>query len=243
MKRTFLLSLLAILIFSCQKKDQFQLEEYVQPYVECDSCPAISIQYPLALGEDKLATSINTALREEIIEKLTFDDSTSPTTVEEAMESFKEGYLELINEFPDAQSKWEAEINGKVSLQTEKFLSLELKTYIFSGGAHGYQATQFLNFDLKSKEEVDPEDLFKNIKEFSQFAEKKFRAAENIPEEQNINSTGFMFPEDKFVLPENIGFTSEGLLLWYNQYEIASYADGPISLLFPIAEVQKYLTE
>ena len=43
-----------------------------------------------------------------------------------------------------------------------------------------------------------------------------------------------MFEEDRFSLPENLGFTPGGLELLYNPYEVASYADGPISLVLPI---------
>ncbi|MEO0900921.1 MAG: DUF3298 domain-containing protein, partial [Bacteroidota bacterium] len=33
-----------------------------------------------------------------------------------------------------------------------------------------------------------------------------------------------------FHLSENIGYVPEGIQLIYNQYEVASYADGPIVL-------------
>ena len=50
-----------------------------------------------------------------------------------------------------------------------------------------------------------------------------------------------MFEDEKFQLPQNIFFTDKGLLLYYNSYEIASYADGPKELLFSYKEVNDYL--
>jgi hypothetical protein len=50
-----------------------------------------------------------------------------------------------------------------------------------------------------------------------------------------------MFKNDKFHLPQNIFYTEEGLLLYYNSYEAASYADGPKEILFSYDEVSKYL--
>ena len=73
-------------------------------------------------------------------------------------------------------------------------------------------------------------------------AEAKFRSQEKIPATQSINSTGFMFDGEAFYLPENIGFTPKGIQLLYNQYEVASYADGPIILTLPYEEVKEYLT-
>ena len=51
-----------------------------------------------------------------------------------------------------------------------------------------------------------------------------------------------MFDGETFYLPENIGFTQEGIQLLYNQYEVASYADGPIVLTLSYKEVKDYLT-
>jgi hypothetical protein len=50
-----------------------------------------------------------------------------------------------------------------------------------------------------------------------------------------------MFEDEKFYLPQNIFYTDKGLLLYYNSYEAASYADGPKELLLPYKEVNEYL--
>ena len=73
------------------------------------------------------------------------------------------------------------------------------------------------------------------------FAEKKFRAKYKIPAKKSINATGLMFEDEKFDLPQNIFYTDKGLLLYYNSYEAASYADGPKELLLPYVEVEEFL--
>lgn len=84
-------------------------------------------------------------------------------------------------------------------------------------------------------------DLFINSMEFQEYAEGKFRDQENIPGTESINSTGFMFENDTFYLPQNIGFTKNGLQLIYERYEVASYADGPIVLTLPYPEINSFL--
>ena len=101
---------------------------------------------------------------------------------------------------------------------------------------------KFLNFSKKKAKEIDDWELFKDKDRFEQYPETQFRIQQNIPADQPINSTGFMFEEDHFYLPENIGFTNKGLKLLYNQYEVASYADGPIELTLPYKEIQKFLS-
>jgi len=74
-----------------------------------------------------------------------------------------------------------------------------------------------LNFDKKKGLELENAELFKNSDNFQAFAEKMFRQKEAIPKDKSINYTGFMFEQDTFYLPENIGFTKEGLKLLYNK--------------------------
>ena len=50
-----------------------------------------------------------------------------------------------------------------------------------------------------------------------------------------------MFENDTFQLPQNIFYTEDGLLLYYNSYEAASYADGPKEILFPYDKISKFL--
>jgi hypothetical protein len=52
--------------------------------------------------------------------------------------------------------------------------------------------------------------------------------------------TDFFFGKD-FVLPENIGYNEEGLLLLYNTYEIASYAMGITEFTIPYSEINNLL--
>ena len=44
-----------------------------------------------------------------------------------------------------------------------------------------------------------------------------------------------------FQLPENIGFNNNGLLLLYNTYEIASYAQGYTEFVIPFNDCESFL--
>lgn len=51
-----------------------------------------------------------------------------------------------------------------------------------------------------------------------------------------------MLEDDKFILPANIFVTKDGLLLFYNVYEIAPYSDGTKELLLTYDELKGYIS-
>jgi len=233
---------LVLLSISCQKKDyKLTFEPVTYSADACAGCPVINITIPKALEEAKIDSIINNALKEEIIFLLNFNDDSEATNIESAITSFTNGYTDLKSRFAEEATPWEAELTGTLAYEDKNILTIQLDSYLFTGGAHGYSTAHFLNFDKLKAVELDNEDLFKNLADFQDFAETKFRLQEKIPAQGDINSTGFMFEPNAFYLPQNIGHTQEGIQLFYEQYEIASYADGPIVLHIPYSELQDYL--
>ncbi|MDV7137850.1 DUF4163 domain-containing protein [Maribacter sp. TH_r10] len=241
MKTQISFFLFILILLGCKDDGKLVFEPQIISEEACEECPKINIEIPKPLEESKLSETINTALNEELISLLVYDDEIEATTVSEAIRSFKNGYNELQKLYPDETTRWEAKITGTVSYEDKNMLTIALNSYLFTGGAHGYTTRRFLNFDKRKGEEIESWELFKDKEHFEHFAETKFRIQEEIPQEGPINSTGFMFEEDRFYLPENIGFTQEGLVLLFNQYEVASYADGAITLVLPFNEVKNYL--
>ncbi len=233
--------ILLILLVNCGKKETLNIDLLEVNGEQCANCPEVKISLPRVTDNNKVAKIVNTALREEVISLLSFDDSIQISNLEEAVASFRKGYQHIRNLYPDEMPGWKAEIKAEVSYEDPYWLSIRLNSYTYTGGAHGYASVRYLNFDKSRGAELEAWELFTNQGDFQRFAEDKFRLQENIPDGKPINSTGFMFEEDRFYLPENIGLTTEGVMLHYNQYEVASYADGPIELTLPFGEVRRFL--
>lgn len=240
MKKMLFSVLLLWLAIGCQSETKLTFEPLELEGEECGECPNIQINVPNALDESPVAMAINRALREEVISILSFSEGQDIDNVDKAIASFSNSYKELKSKFPD-EVGWEAEINGKVVYEDGNIVTVMVNSYSFTGGAHGYASTSFLNFDKRKGSELENRELFDDMEGFEKFAETKFRIQEEIPQGKNINATGFMFEGDTFHLSQNIGYTKEGLQLIYNQYEVASYADGPIVLTLPYNEVNVYL--
>ncbi|HEA20488.1 hypothetical protein LCGC14_2208830 [marine sediment metagenome] len=233
--------LIFLALTGCQKEDKLTFESVILRNDICADCPEISISIPRAIENSRAAHSINSVLEEEIIALLHFDEDTEISNLDDALLSFTNGFTEIKNLYSEETTPWEAKIEGKVVYEDKEILTLLLDSYIFTGGAHGYSAKRFLNFDKNKGIALENWELFQNRKGFQLFAEAKFREQEAIPAEASINYTGFMFEKDRFYLPENIGYTNEGVKLLYNPYEVASYADGAIVLTLPFKEVAPFL--
>jgi hypothetical protein len=235
---------LMVLLSSCNNELTFEEQSFEKKSsLPCKgNCPHIAVKIPVAKNVPIVADSINKkvfAVMKEII--YVGENPFSSTNYNGLLTAFINSYEETKKENPDESFGWEGKIEGKVKYQSDKIVDIEINHYTFTGGAHGYQGMRSLIFDIKTGKHIANEALFKDNKAFTTFAEKKFRKKFNIPEKVALNNSGFMFEEEKFQLPQTFFFTDEGLLLYYNVYEIASYADGPKELLLPYEEVAPYL--
>ncbi len=243
MKTFFYTSLIFLFFYGCQKEDKLSFEIQIIENENCEDCPKVFIEMPKALEQNQLSTAINTALKEEVISLLSFDSDEDINSVQKAIKSFNQEYTELQKLYTDETADWEADIKGVISFEDEQYITIVINSHLFTGGAHGYTSTRFLNFDKLGGTEMDNNELFESPSAFSKYAENLFRKAEKIPEDKPINHTGFMFERDSFHLPENIGFTEKGLKLLYNPYEVASFSDGIIEIDIPHSEIKKYLVQ
>lgn len=248
--RILLLSFVLLFALSCKKETPMSFAS--ETITEADmaicknvSCPEVTVSYVEIFGDEIISEKINTKIKSYIINALYLgDEENDPlvTSITEAISGFIEMYRTDKDEFPDMVGEYFAEVSVREDYVSDMLISFEMRTYLFTGGAHGYGSTIFMNINPLSGEEIPTEKLFKDKTAFTAFAEKKFREAYQIGEDEPINNTGFWFEDDVFSLPETIGFTEENVILRYNQYDIASYADGPIELEIPLQEALPYLT-
>jgi len=202
----------------------------------------VSIDVPEAVGEGPAADSINNKLFHVVRSIVYFGEKpTNAKSYKELMDSFIGSYDSFKKQYPDEDLPWEAKIKGTIDYQNDSIINIKLNNYMFTGGAHGYEGNRSLLFDAKTGQSLTRKDIFKDEKGFTALAEKKFREKFKIPAGKNINATGLFFPNDKFILPEAIFFTEDGLLLYYNAVEVGSFADGTKELLIPYSEATPYL--
>lgn len=250
LKKLFSISILLLIVAGCQEKESnltFETKSYTSSTLDfCKEniCPEIEIERITAIGNQELADTINNAIEQLLIENLTIDpdESSKISTLEAALENFTTSYRSYKEEFPDASAEYVFTSKSSISSSTDVLLSMSIENYSYWGGAHGYGSTSYLNFDKSTGKTLSINDLIKNQTEFLKLAETKFKKQKGIAAEENINSTGYFFENDEFILPANVGFNDQELLLVYNPYEVASYAEGQIIITLPFDEVKEYLS-
>ena len=249
MNRCFILILSCLLVLSCTKEQPltFQLQEINAKQLQAcmnKSCPSIQVDYALANSTNNLAGVINPQIERslgQLISSSVMPDGELLDQVKPAVDAFVHNFQDYMGDFPNGVMEYQLDIDSHVSYQTQTLFSVATDFYIYTGGAHGYGGVQFINMDAQTGQILTWPDLINDLEGFTAMAQAKFKSLNNIPENDAINSTGFWFEDDVFVLPESYGFTQEGLEFVYNTYEISSYVAGPQRMVIPFNELEPWL--
>ncbi|MDR2010796.1 MAG: DUF3298 and DUF4163 domain-containing protein [Bacteroidales bacterium] len=245
--------ILTLLIISCgnsskRENDQkningltFGTTEYERKFHNADIPDTeLTASIPIAEGNSSAAENINN----KIFETLKFfiaQEGDESSNYDELFDGFVRNYENFLINYPDYHVPWEAIVKGTVEYNSPEIINIRIELYTFTGGAHGNSYVNSLLFDPVTGKEFNINDVIKDINSLTRLAEKKFREKYNIPENGSINLTGLMFENDEFTLPHNLFFTKDGLLLFYNTYEIAPYVDGTKEILIPYDEFKNNL--
>lgn len=247
MKKLLLPLMISALFAGCKNEDKelvfedFFIEEVSEK--DCDpeeeNCAFISIQTPLALNDGERSERINRRIEEHIRELVDYQEMKKFRSLEALAQRFIDDYEASAEEFPEYNIPWEASVEGKIIYKNPELISMEFRTGIFTGGAHGYTRVTYLNLNPETGDAYTTSELFEA--DFKDYAENLFRKKNEIPFDAPINSTGMFFENDEFQLSQNIGFRKDKVILRYNPYEVASYAEGGIQLEIPLKEAGKFL--
>ncbi|HEY9114346.1 MAG TPA: DUF3298 domain-containing protein [Bacteroidales bacterium] len=250
MKKIILLALLGIgLLNSCQEKNtnkntgEFPIT-YEKKHVfvkdetckdELEKCTRVDVEYYEFAEPRGYIANLQTSQMIEFISGLPISDSVVPAEL--TANALLERYTGFINDFPDSKQYWSVSMKSQITYKSDKLLSIEMLTGSYLGGAHGDFRRSFLTIDSEGNR-VHVIDFISDVKKFAELAEKKFRKLEGLKKDQHLNSTGYFFPDGKFILPEGIGLNEEGFVLYYNVYEIAPFYIGGTEIILSFDELE-----
>lgn len=236
MKRIFLIFFILLFIQSCNT--EFKPVNFETTSIDNSFESDITVVYDKATANDELSKKINFKIEETIITTLSFPEK--KTNLNAVLKDFDADYITFKTNFPDeAEPIWELHIETEKTYQSEDIITLAINTYEFKGGAHGNDKIKFLNLDAKTGAILNQKDIIENTKAFKDIAKTYF--LENLENrDQNLKMEDYFFGKP-FQLPENIGFSAEGLVLLYNVYEVASYAQGYTEFVIPFEKLEDLL--
>lgn len=167
-------------------------------------------------------------------------------TLESFAESFLLGYDNYVEDalYPEHLQSWFSEIYLTIPLYTPRIIVLKNQIVEYTGGAHGNYATIYKNYVPGETEQIPLDALIRpeKKKEFSNIAQKIFREAEGLTEDDSLERDYF-FDDGVFSLNENYAFDRGGILFHYNIYEIKAYAEGTTTFIIPYTQIMHTLTD
>ncbi|HFA50965.1 MAG TPA: DUF3298/DUF4163 domain-containing protein [Bacteroidetes bacterium] len=202
-------------------------------------CAKISLTYPsIKEGNERLKKAVANWANDFMVGLL--DQSMEPdeeTSLESAIQSFIEMHRETTQEMPDMMGYYTVEVTDTVLFQNEKYLTLRLDGYSFTGGAHPNSFASIATFDLQKGKLLKTGNLVSDLEALYVLAEKKFKEERAADFED-----GFEFTESwPFQIADNVGITEEGLFFCYVPYEVTPYAMGYTEFVIPYDDLKDIL--
>lgn len=147
---------------------------------------------------------------------------------------YRKEALALEKKFPKmaATLNYELKKNARVLYNKNKILTIELETFDYTGGAHGFETKEYLHFDMNSGEAF-------NLKELFDDAESKMLIdlVSEKCEEMKKTKNSEIFEESSIESCGNFYFDDDNFYFVYNPYEIGPYSAGYITIKIPISKI------
>ena len=236
LKRIISFLVLLIVLNSCNS--EFKPATFETISIEEPFEAEISATYSKATGNSELSKTINTNVERAIAE--TLSTSENQNNLKDVLKAFNTEYLNFKKEFSEvSEPVWELHIETELTYQSTEVITIAISNYEFKGGAHGNDQIQFLNLDAVTGKVLSRDEIITDQENFKVLAEKHFvKSLTNKNDDLKLED--FFFGEP-FHLPENIGYSEDGLVLLYNVYEVASYDQGYTEFVIPFEEAESYL--
>jgi hypothetical protein len=208
-----------------------------QPGCDPDTatCARFEVNYPTFIGID---TNVQATINERIVAVLSSDPPSSPRTLEELAKDFIDDFEEFQKESPALDLGWYFDGNVSVLISTDTLISLQVDNEMFTGGAHGSFTTRFVNVDPATGTAYLLDALLVPgyEDELNRLAQEDFMH-QKMPEADSASIEA----SPPFKLNDNYGFRKEGIVFYFNDYELGSYAEGPTEILIPYERLGNWI--
>jgi hypothetical protein len=250
MRAITLIISISFLLLSCHQKTTFETKIFQQATspncTAAHDCANIKLTVLEAKDKNTTSDSINKTIFNTVRNSVYAGENPKEVTnytelAHSFVTTFAKVKTELAQDHIPQTTSWEASATTKIGFQSNQILNIVVEYYIFTGGAHGFGAVHSLLFNPKTGKVLPKDKIFSDMKKVTQLVENKFRTQLKIASDASFTDEGYFFKNDVFVLPQNILFTKKGVLFHYNQYEVASYANGPIDIELPYATLEETL--
>lgn len=231
--KKILLSIIALTaLYSC-KTEQPVYWDVLSVNIDESGIEA-DITYPYRFGgNEKISTIINTKIAKTLVVPLFGEEIPDSLSVDSVINQLITNKLQdtILNRVP-------YQLNTSCNVYTaEKFTSIMLGTYYFTGGANGYSNVFYLNFDNITGEIIPIEKIIDLTPELLQEVRKKFCIVRDISLDASASEATMFISPATLPFPKEIGFNSQGVVFFYNLYEVGPRYAGDTEVVIPFDKV------
>jgi hypothetical protein len=233
----YLIVLMAVVVTACgsfseQPDMSFEMKTLLRESRQgCDAdtaaCARFEVSYPAFIEMD---SNVQRAIDERVVAMLAGGPPEEPQSIQTLADDFVADFEAFERENPEFGLGWYFDGNVSVLVASDTLISLQVDSETFTGGAHGSFTTRFVNVDPMTGTSYLLDALLVPgyEDELAKLAEEDF-LRQRMPESDSTGSE-MAIP---FKLNDNYGFRKEGIVFFFNDYELGSYAEGSTEILIP----------
>ena len=192
---------------------------------------------------------VNEAIVEQLNESFGGGYEGSYSDVDSMGRYYLAHYMQEMKEFRDefeTPMPYERSLSAICSFETDDFVTIDVQTYEYSGGAHGGTTSYGLTFRKSDGRQMGKNTLNNIVgdEEWSDMVKQQLMEYFDVKTEEELHDNLQLTPDyfPYIPLPQTEPcFTEKGLVFTYQQYEIACYAAGMPSFVIPYDKLKKYL--
>jgi len=244
-QKTFGLILTLGLLASCGQLKEKPVVDFVMKDFKVETsggckgdstCVSFEVQYPEFMGVDS-------AVRKSITDRVNYilnGSAGEPKSLQQMGDDFIKDFQDFLKEMPGYDLGWYFRGQVKVLISSDTLISLQVDTESFTGGVHPTYTTNFVNVEPKTGTVFLLDAMLRPgyNDELNRLGEEDLRNQLELGEADSL-----ALPEmadGNFQLNDNYGFRKEGIVFYFNDYEVGSFAEGPIEILIPYETIQDW---
>lgn len=220
------------------------LSRNYQDCADSSNCTSIYLGYPVfgrKLFNDRAIDSINRHVAIQVT-------GSAEKTAEDVVSEFFEGYAQYAKDRAEMNAQdsiadgfipsWTYSSDCSVMVNGPQIIVTEMKFNQYEGGAHGIYANIYTNYDVKSGRALGLTDVFSDTVALARTLTECFIAQKELDASVPLLEQGYFIDNNQLPVTANFALTPDGVIFYYNVYEIAHYAYGPSQVTVPYADLK-----
>ncbi|MCC0646057.1 DUF3298 and DUF4163 domain-containing protein [Clostridioides sp. ZZV14-6150] len=154
--------------------------------------------------------------------------STNDRIKNDIFEFYNKSYKEAkqyLKDNPDEENKFVANVDFELKKNTDSTLSIKVRYYTYSGGAHGYYQDIAYNVDMRTGKFLELMDLFKDNAKYKEVIDEEIKQQITDLEKKDKENVG-IYNFKGIKENQNFYLQDDNLVIYFDLYDITPYAAG-----------------